>query len=137
MAQTLNATDDVSCPGAAILLTGTEAAPSDSEVAAWSDGYRAEFDVTLGAMSISSEAGMAGMCFGANLTKSSAPNGAYCLTWNVAADQTGALLARREADDDITASFYTTDVWEAFSLNVWVTTGQYVMNNVLKYDMDI
>ena len=81
MTQTINAYDALSCPVATITLSSQAIAETELAQAAWSDGYLAKFEVTLGANTTPTAAGWTGVCFGIELTTSSAVNGAYCIEW--------------------------------------------------------
>ena len=98
-AQDLITTDALSCPAATILLTGTTEAFDAATVpvtAAWTDGYKAKFEITLGAISVPSVAptgwstsAWTGACIGTELTAAAAVNGAYCLMWKITENSGG------------------------------------------------
>ena len=115
--QTINTSDQISCPVTRVLLTGETSSDYDllsSAITAYSDGYRMRLLSVLGDLSIPSNAGTAGVCIGRDLTTSAAPSGAYCMTWLSATDANNN-FSRRALETDIAGYNFTTAQWLALS----------------------
>jgi hypothetical protein len=123
--QTIQSVDSTSCPVTTILLTGTkenDMLDLTEDVAAYSDGYKVKITATLGINSLPPAPGNNGICVGTDLTVIEAVNGAYCLTWISAVDDTTTAWSERPLAGSVAAYWFKPAAWTA------MTDDEYLLN---------
>ena len=96
----------------------------------------AKVSVVLGPLTVPGSAGTTGICLGNALTKTTATNGSYCMTWDVV-QATDSSYSERPTEASIKAYWYTKTAWAAFTSSVWTTTGGIDLSSKTYYDQTL